>query len=260
MTVNDYLEWIIARYQAQDLSGHASKLNELKKKLESWASGCFINIHQSGSRAKNTAISIASDVDYLVSLSAQCNEGNGGLKACYDGLYQFLKNEYTNVRKQNVSIRIELDGLEIDITPARKYSGNTNYHNLYYSKNSSWKLTNIQQHINDVSKSGRTPEIKLLKVWRELHNVDFPSIYLEYLVINVLLLNKSKDAQRLADNFFYILEKLAQPARNPLYFRIIDPSNSNNILSDLLSDYEKGKIIQAAKKCLEHADVRNTLW
>src|SRR5690606_32378423 len=125
---------------------------------------------------------IASDVDFLLSLS------DGGnlvdeilLKDAYDGLYNELRPCFQNVRKQNVSIRIELQGsslisspLEVDITPARKRSGNTNDHSLYVSKKRSWKKTIIQQHINDVKYSGRTNDIKLLKIWRQLYDLDFP--------------------------------------------------------------------------------------
>lgn len=256
MNNNDmYLNSIIKKYQPNDVANHYHKIVLLKNTLKSWADSCFLSIVDSGSRAKGTAISISSDIDFMISLSSNCNENNGGLKSIYESLYAKLNTSYSNVRKQNVSIRITLPGisllshgLEVDITPARKQFGNTHDHSLWVSKLSTWKQTNIQKHITDVSQSGRTNEIKLLKIWRELNKLDFPSIYLEYLLINNILKYRPCNLDNLANNFWYILSELARSTNNPLFLTIIDPANSNNILSDLLTKSEKDKICYTAKK------------
>lgn len=249
--INMYLLQILQKYQARDLARYSDVISQLKNTLKTWAGSCFVEIINSGSRAKGTAISLASDVDYLVSLTSRCNENNGGLKGIYESLYSKLKSNYQNVRKQNVSIRINLSGLEVDVTPARKQSGNTNNHNLYVSKSDTWKQTNIQKHIIDISQSGRTNEIKLLKIWRELNKLDFSSIYLEYLIVNNILLNKSKDINNLSDNISYALMELAKDSGNPLYSRVVDSANTTNILSDLLNQTEKTKIINVAKIAIQ---------
>ena len=243
-----YLLKILQKYQARDLTNYSFSISQLKTILQAWASSCFIEIIDSGSRAKGTAISLASDVDYLISLTNGCNQANGGLEFTFDKLYQHLIDKgYQNVRKQNVSSRITLNNLEIDITPATKQPGNTNDHSIWKSKNNTWQKTNIQRHITDISLSGRTNEIKLLKIWRELNGLDFPSIYLEYLIINNILLGKSKDVNNLADNITYTLTELAKDSGNPLDARVIDSANTSNVLSDLLNQTEKTKIIDVAK-------------
>ena len=131
---NIYLCQILQKYQARSLANYSFQISQLKTILQTWASSCFVEILNSGSRAKGTAISLASDVDYLISLTSDCNESSGGLKSIYDSLYRKLSNIYQNARKQNVSVRINLNGLEVDVTPARKQSGQINYHNLYISK------------------------------------------------------------------------------------------------------------------------------
>lgn len=258
--IDMYLYQILQKYSARDLSNYSSLLLQLKSTLQSWASSCYVNILDSGSRAKGTAISLASDVDYLVSLTSGCNNNNGGLKGCYDSLFTKLNNTYSSVRKQNVSVRINLSGLEVDVTPARKQNGNTNYHNLYLSKSNSWTQTNIQKHITDISQSGRTKEIKVLKIWRELHQMDFPSIYLEYLLVNNILLNRSKDINSLGDNVWHALNELAKTQGNPLFARIVDPANSNNILSDLLTVTEKNKIISQAQTSIRQTNWNQIVW
>ena len=256
-----YLLQVLQKYQARDLTNYSVAISQLKNTLQTWASSCFIEILNSGSRAKGTAISLASDVDYLVSLTNGCNQSNGGLEYTFNQLYQHLKNKgYQNVRKQNVSSRITLNYLEIDITPATKQPGNTNDHSIWMSKKNTWQKTNIQRHITDISQSGRTNEIKILKIWRELNKLDFSSIYLEYLVINNILLNKSKDVANLVNNVWYALNELAKDYGNPLYAGIVDPANSNNILSDLLNQTEKNKIISAAKIASRQSNWNQIIW
>lgn len=258
--INMYLNQILQKYNGRDISGYSVALSQLQTTLKAWASSCYVNLLYSGSRAKGTAISLASDVDYVVSLTSGCNDNNGGLKACYDSLFTKLNSTYSSVRKQNVSVRINLNGLEVDVTPARKQTGNTNNHNLYVSKSNSWTQTNIQKHITDISQSGRTNEIKILKIWRELNKLDFPSIYLEYLLVDKILLNKSKDVNSLGDNVWHVLNELAKSTGNPLGARIIDPANSNNILSDLLTVAEKNKIISQAQISIKQTNWNQILW
>jgi len=259
MDSNMYLQTILNKYAPRSLDSYTLNILLLKVDLQKWASTCFISTLNSGSRAKGTAISIASDVDYLISLTSDCNANSGGLKSIYDGLHNHLKGKYNPVKKQNVSFRIKIGDLEVDITPARKQSGNTNDHWLYVSKVVTWKQTNIQKHINDISGCGRLNEIKLLKIWRELNSLDFPSIYLEYLTISVLL-GKSKDASKLADNFIFLLRELAKDTNNPLHSRIVDPANSNNILSELLTVTEKKTIISTAKISAGQQNWANIVW
>lgn len=256
-----YLVSILDKYKSRNLFAYSDDLQLLKVRLKEWAHQCYIGVISSGSVAKGTAVSLSSDVDYLVSLTDTCENSNGGLKACYDSLCFYLTKNYQNIRKQNVSIRINLRGLEVDITPAKKQNGYQNYHSLYVSKSDTWTQTNIQKHITDISKSGRTNEIKLLKIWRELHELEFPSIYLEYLLVDKILLNKSKGINNLTDNVWDVLEELAKAeSDNPLFYKIADPANSNNILSDLLTYSEKYKIILQARNSILKKYWREIIW
>jgi hypothetical protein len=256
-----YLKGIIQKYAAHDISAYNSSILILKQHLIQWASTCHLETINSGSRAKGTAISLASDVDYLVSLSNTCNDNKGGgLKGIYNELYGVLSFHYSSVRKQNVSIRVKIGALEIDVTPAKKQAGNTNVHSLYLSKLDSWRQTNVQKHINDISQSGRLNEIKILKIWRELNNLDIPSIYLEYLLVDVILSGKYKGDDYLASNVWFAFEELAKPNSNPLFARIVDPANSTNILSDLLTVTEKNRIVAQAKIARAQANWETIVW
>ncbi len=258
--VDMYLDQILQKYSPRALTNHSLSVSGLKSALQTWAGTCYLSIHDSGSRAKGTAISLASDIDFLVSLTSNCNENSGGLKSIYNSLYNTLNGSYTNVRKQNVSVRLNLNGLQVDVTPARKQSNYTNDHSLYVSKLDTWKQTDVQKHITDVSMSGRINEIKLLKIWRELHGLDFPSIYAEYLLIKNVLVGKASNIYSLTNNFWYVLQELAKDTSNPLFNRVIDPANSNNVLSDLLTNGEKNKIITKAKESARQQDWGSIVW
>jgi len=254
-----YLLQIIQKYQARNITSNVE--TELKNYIYNWCQKCDPEIFISGSRSKQTAISLASDYDYFVSLSSDCNVNQKGIEAISAALHEHLKKKYPyNIRRQNVSTRIEVSGLNIDITAGIKISGYQNYHWLYRSKDDSKKQTNAKMHIDDISQSGRTNEIKLLKIWRELNKLDFPSIYLEYLVINNILLNKSKEVTNLGDNVWYALNELVKDYDNPLSARIVDSANSNNILSDLLNQAEKNKIVNAAKTASRQSNWNQIIW
>ena len=247
MTDNEYLYSILRKYQPNSFEIYSSELSLLYERIQHWASECLFDILISWSCAKRTAIRLSSDIDFLVSLIHNCNENNWWLKAIYLSLFNTLKEFYKDIRKQNVSIRVNTGNLEVDITPARKHLWNTNDHSIYLSKKDTRRQTNIQKHINDISNSGRTNEIKLLKIWRELNKLEFPSIYMEYLVIEILS-GKSRDSGSLADNFMYVLSELAKDIWNPLNYRIIDPANTSNVLSDLMDDQEKNVIKVQARR------------
>lgn len=259
--MSDYLLSIVNKYKPRDLTTfQIYSIPKLKSELTSWAGSCFIEILDSGSRAKGTAVSIASDVDYMVSLSSDCNQNSGGLESIYNSLFTTLKAKYVDCRKQNVSVRVKVSDLEIDVTPARRQLGSVNNHWIYLSKTGGRQQTNIKRHIADVSTSGRLKEIMLCKIWREKHGLDFPSIYLEYLLINEVLAYRSKGDAYLESNFAHILREFSKDSANPLFSRVVDPANSSNILSDLLNVTEKNRIIAIAKQSNSATNWGSVVW
>lgn len=83
-------------------------------------------------------------------------------------------------------------------------------------------------------------EIRAIKIWRNLHQLDFPSFYLELTVLDAL---SGKSRNQLAANFLTVLEYLRDSLVNA---RVIDPANSNNTVSDDLSSAEKQVVANAA--------------
>lgn len=238
---NQYVMSIFNKYKVQkdvDTLTSLFVINPLHEVIIQWAGDCIHGIEFSGSRAKGTATTLSSDFDLFISLK---HDTQNTLKEIYESLFNFLAQKGYKVRKQNVSIGVRYLNTDIDLVPAKKRAGNTNYHSLYISKRDTWTQTNVTEHINNVKSSGRIIEIVLLKVWRKLHGLDFPSIYLELTIIEAL---KGKSKSDPANNFLSVLDYLRDEFVDKT---IIDPANSNNIISDDLFKYEKEAIRKKAR-------------
>jgi hypothetical protein len=79
-----------------------------------------------------------------------------------------------------------------------------------------------------------------LKIWRQLNKLDFPSFYLELAVIDCL---SGKSTANFGSNCWEVFGFLESSFINRRY---VDPANSNNIVSDDLSDSERRAIQRLA--------------
>lgn len=253
MGSDDYLVSIINKYKAPEYDSYAELfvLEPIKTIIGKWAGENLNDIKKSGSRAKGTAITVTSDYDLFVSLS---KDTSLSLKDIFNSLYDLLSKNGYNARKQNVSIGISTASHKIDITPGKKYAGNTNYHSIYKNKVDSWTQTNIDLQINTVINSGRVNEIILLKIWRYLNNISFPSMYLELIILDALY-NRSKNdfANNVLEIYKYLRDNIVDKT-------VYDPSNTNNIVSDDLYKYEKENIMEKAKESLSKKTWLEILW
>lgn len=226
-------------------------LGAIRPVIEDWA-GSYLNaIIPAGSFAKGTAIKKGTDFDLFVSLKSNTEVT---LKEVYLSLDQCLKNRGYVTRLQNVSIGITSKGFKVDIVPGIKRPFPSSDHSIYKRKADSWTQTNIQKHINYVKNSGCIAEIRATKIWRELNRLDFPSFYLEMSVINSLYRFPINNT---SDNFLRVLQYLSSDFLNT---RIVDPANTNNVVSDELNLAEKQKIATSAAGSLSHGDWSLILW
>ena len=237
MSDDFYLRSVIGKYRVNENEGKmaAESLNVI---INNWAGSYLIEKGFSGSLAKGTAISLSTDADVFLSLSSTTPIT---LEEMYNSLYVAIQRAGYSVRKQNVSIRVSVGRYRIDLVPGRRQSQYGDYHSLYKYKKGTWTQTNIDVHISHVKDSNRIEEIKLAKIWRELYGLDFPSFYLEMAVIDALW--HSRGGQ-LASNFRKVLEFFGNELIRKRY---IDPANTNNIISDDLTESEKNLIAEQAK-------------
>lgn len=251
MNEQQYIKQIIQNRQSTSLSYNDARLTDIKNVIKAWAGSQLSEIKLSGSCAKNTAIQGKSDCDLFISLKAS---GTKSLREIYYALNSFIQKAGYRTRLQNISISVITNGLTIDLIPAKVDEVTENYHNLYLSQQDSWTKTNVDLHTNEVLQTGRQEEIIATKIWGKLHNLTFPSVYLEMVVIYVL---KHCDKNQAADNFLAVLEYLRDDF---IYQSFVDYSNSSNIVSKLVCKYQKEEIRVAARKSLEQNYWENIIW
>jgi hypothetical protein len=222
-------------------------VNKIIPVIRGWGGDYIHEIALSGSYAKGTAVQGGTDIDLFISvLSTTPNT----LSEIYSRLYTALtQNGYYTARKQNVSIGLTVDGFKVDLVPAKRQSAYGSDHSLYKNKTNSWTKTNVKQHIDLVKGCGRLSEIRAMKIWRNNKNLDFPSFYLELSVIEALkyapLLSNGGN---LSDNIIKVLRYLET---NFSTAKIVDPANSNNIISADMTQQSKNAIANTAARSLK---------
>ena len=239
--------------------------NEVKKffstTISLWAKDCLNEFFIAGSSAKGVAIKGKSDVDLFVSIKNSCTDS---LKDIYISLFHrledFGKQQGFSVRQQNVSIgikglRYEYRPIDIDIVPAKQQAPNSYFHSLYKSKQNTWTQTNVQGHIKYITESSRQDFIKLIKIWRDCHQLDFPSMNIELSVLKALY-GYPHDIS-LEYGFRIIMEYFVNLF---LTDYLIDPFNSANIISNDMTQYEKQMVIKQAQKFFNSTEWRQVIW
>ena len=253
MTNDEYVFAVIQKYEIPTgpYSPAVQAANALTPFLRQWATPYLENIFPSGSFAKGTGVRGSTDIDIFISLSSSLTANLGEI---YNGLFDFALKQGWNPRQQNVSIRIQYLSQNIDLVPGRVQAGYQNYHSLYKSKVNSWTQTNVTLQTQFVTNSGRTNEIRAIKIWRNLRNLDFPSFFLEMMVIQAL---HGRSTSTLADNVWEALKSISAYLTT---VRIVDPSNTNNIISDDLTVAEKQFIAAQAIQTLRTPQWNQVIW
>jgi hypothetical protein len=237
MSGNDYLKSILVKY-AVNVAGAENAGQTIYPILKTWGGEYLNGAEFSGSLSKGTGVSIGTDADIFLSLSSVTP---GTLADMYQTLCNAMSNAGYIVRKQNVSIGVTVNSYAIDLVPARRQSQYGSDHSLYRNKVNSWTKTNVTTHIGHVKNSGRIDEIRILKVWRQLHDLSFPSFYLEMATIDAL---KYARQGNLAENVLTVLDFLRDRFVNARY---VDPANTSNVISDDLTAVEKSAVAEKAK-------------
>ena len=253
VTPDQYVESILTKYAVpRGPTSPAEKLGStVAGPLRAWAGQQLNELRYSGSYAKETGVRGISDVDVFISLK---DDTTSTLKEIYESLYALSQSNGWLPRRQNVSVGVTVNGTRGDLVPGKVHAGYQNYHSLYLRKRDSWTQTNVALHVDTVSKSGRQREIRAVKVWRMLHSLDFPSLYLELFTIRSL---SGRARLTLAENVLHTLRTIGDSLPSA---RIEDPANTNNIVSDDLNKTEKERVARLAAESAKQPYWERIIW
>ena len=253
VTPDQYVETTLAKYAVP--RGPASPAEQLGATvagpLTTWAGQQLNALQYSGSYAKETGVRGISDVDVFISLKPDTTDT---LKEIYEKLVSLAQKNGWSPRRQNVSVGVTLNGTRGDLVPGKAQAGYQNYHSLYLRRRNSWTQTNVALHVGTVHNSGRLKEIRAVKIWRMLHGFDFPSLYLELFAIDAL---SGHSGSTLAENVLHVLRTIGSSLGST---RIVDPANTNNILSDDLTQAEKQLIAEQAAQSAREQSWGRIIW
>lgn len=243
MSADVYLHGILAR-EAVDTGPHSSVRgvqSVLQPTINAWAGPHLAVVHPSGSFAKGTANKSGTDIDLFISLVSNTPST---LKEIYESLFRTMSESGYSPKRQNVSINVQVNGYSVDLVPAKRQDPYSADHSLYRRRVDTWTKTNVTTHIDYVIRGGRAEETRILKLWRNQKTLDFPSFYLELTVIRAL----AGQFGTLSNNVLRALRYLHDTFPNA---RVVDPANTNNVISDDLTAAERGKIKAAAALALQ---------
>ena len=225
-------------------------MDEVIPLLKEWAKQYLLGITLSGGYAKNTAITLTSHADVLITLSPVPDME---MKDVYWNLFEFLTQQNLKPDTRNVSIHLPIHGLWVDLIPA--YRDHGIYGNILFNKKTGATVrTDVAKHIHLVANSGRQQEISAIKIWRERNRLDFPSLYLELTVLRAL---EGERFGQLADNVLTVFRYLSHPFERAV---VADPANLKNIVSSELSDEGKEAIAAAARGALYDENWKKIIW
>lgn len=247
------------RFTESESPGISSVAKELYPAIREWAKpylvriqpSALIRIQPSGSFVKKTNIKGNTDIDLLLSLPSHLDIS---LRDIYFDLSGYLTRRGFMVQEQNVSLGVKYKGLKIDLVPAKRQPNTTYYHSIYKRKTDSWTKTNVHKHILLIRNSNRLNEIRVLKIWRNLRELEFPSLLLELSVIRAL---KNCQVGRLPHNVMKVFEYLSTDFPEA---RIVDPSNKANVLSNDITEDERNRVSQNAYESLYATSWIHIVW
>lgn len=253
MTGDEYILSILKKYEVPRGSESVAEqaASRVAPKIQRWAGEWLTSLSYSGSYAKQTAVHGVTEVDLFIALKS---EMPGTLKKIYDELFTLATLHGWKPRRQDVSIGISVSGLNLDLIPGRAQAGYENYHDLYWLKTDSVRQTDVHLHVDTVARSHRLREIQAIKIWRHVHQLDWPSLYLELFVINALT-GRSTDS--LAHNVLHTLDAIAETLETTC---IVDPANLDNVLSNDVTPEEKQTLADQAKKTAAQQHWEDIIW
>lgn len=216
-------------------------------------------IKYAGSKAKGTIISDNYDLDIVCYF---LYENNDSLKEIRDNVAEKLREKYV-VEEKGSALRIKASGennsvidYHIDVVPGRFVGKEQQDAFLYVAYGEKERMkTNIKTHIEHISESGCREIIKLAKLWNCRNDLHIKTFIIELFVI------KSLDGfdwkGQLDTGFKKVLESFRD---NFVSVRLEDPANSNNIVSQLLTDDQKKLISKVAAEQLESINDDAGTW
>jgi hypothetical protein len=270
---NKHLRDVIASHKMSHvddlLTKYKKKRDEVKDALaEKFKDEIVTRAINSGSYAKHDAINIKYDLDLCQPFKRNSFDT---LEDMADAVYNYFNDEYEDddlvkykTRKQRVSTGITFvvdgDEIQMDIVPGRELIkddyAETNRLNLYVRpkllQEASSTQTNIQKHIDLIKgKNDERNIIRLLKIWKVNKSKDRVKSFL----VELITIRAFDNCSDIPTDQWGKLKMVMEYIRDNIKtIRLEDPANSNNVVSDTMTDSEKNNFSYDMELMLDHIE------
>ncbi len=243
MDIEKYLNDLVNKYKYSNVSPDETVIKEITKLISSFDKRNIDKISVFGSSLKKTNIRPSTQIKLLVSIKERDKRSIEELIFSYKNFIQYLN--LAVIRKNN-QLLFTYNEIDFILFISKKIEKTYNFHVMYNLTTSKEISTNFNIHTSTIIESNCNKEILLMKLWREKHQLNFPTIYLELVVLKAL---QNCQKKNLFSRMLRILDFLRKDFINEKFY---DLSNTNNIISDYLSHDEKLKIQLNARICMTH--------
>lgn len=239
VSASDYLRDILAREAVTREAGNDSSPidGKIAALCHAWGNRDIVDVTPGGGFEKSLANRSGISVDYVVWIHAQSERR---IRELYESMFSAFQRLGLAPIRRDVTLALNLGHMVVDLLPAKRLSMISDIHEIYSTRRGVAITTNLHQHVLDSHDAGRQEEVRVLKLWRDQNQLDFPSYYLELATQAAL---RRRPVGALADNVWTVLgffERLLVPRA------MLDPANAANIVSDELTGAQKRSIALAA--------------
>jgi hypothetical protein len=155
--------------------------------------------------------------------------------------------------RHNVALRLRYTpGWHIDVVPGRAVDETYRYARLWASERGCVRQTSLKQHI-DLARQGDRQVIRLLKLWKWRHRVPAPSFVLELAAARM----RTGCGASLEERFERVLRFLAENFETA---RLVDPANSNNVVTAEIHWSQKAAVADAARASCAAGNWDRVVW
>lgn len=225
MTGHNYLVGVLNSQYMDDNDRAVITMRSLREEIEGVLRrvyGSYPLFYYAGSYGKRTMIRASFDLDIVIYFPST---ERSSLREIYTSVHRTLLNANYTVNPKTVSLQLPYkDGFHIDVVPGRAQDSTYRYATLYKNGEDTTMQTSLKVHIETIRDSGTRPIIKLLKLWKVRHSLDWKTFALEQTVIRALAGQRKDDYERCLNIVFEFIRD------NILTIRLVDPANSNNII------------------------------
>ena len=209
-------------------------------------------IYNAGSYAKGTMIQAGYDLDIVLYWSYNFHLSPQNL---FNEVGIVLQRNSRYPRPKKVGWEIPFPGyFHIDVIPGKQILNQQNLAYLYNNEIGGRFRSSVKMQVNHVKKANRQDIIKLMKLWKIRIDVPIKTFILETMIIDACKgLDRSLLEHQLNHAFEYISD-------NILTIKVLDSANSNNIISNNISQEDKDRIKNLVDDALESNTWRNIIY